>query len=297
MTREQSGPGGACMSRHHNLFLTIILLNLQLSRKKSVNSRMRHRSSANRSFWIDRHRPERYDHSVCKYLNWGVPALKKPDDVIALEEMAKRDPGHWEAAKTPIALPPGGQLDGGPLYYIYGYKNYSPQDRHCGQAAMATILQHWQICPPFATPGTITDKDLPGRTMWDDGYIIDRISQQPNMGPDVIGGVLGTSPYRMESSLRSLGLNVKWSWGPQTNYDSILPFLRQGIPVATLINCNDIWGKAGAHWVVVFKLEQGKVYFTNPIGSNRFDAVDYGIFDRAWGWWTGFTKCHVVAWK
>jgi len=201
---------------------------------------------------------------------------------------------------------PNPRTDRGNLGYLHGYKNYGTPN--CGQAAIATTWGYWGRNYDYCGPKTVQDSN-DGGFYWNDLYAVN--SGIPSHYPsDVPGG--GMSPNRICDGLRDAQMWNSWAWGPQQTLDNVQGWLNNSpcIPVICLINAGyfENWWSVGPHWVVVYAIGDGKVYFANPAVTG-IDPNDPGAlnnepwraavcstqdFDHAWGAnWT-LTKCYVV---
>ncbi len=184
--------------------------------------------------------------------------------------------------------------------YIHGYKNYGTPN--CGQAAVATIWDYWRFDPGYAGPRTVSDPSLSERQYWQDYQVVEQITR--NFPNDIVGA----SPNRLCDAFRAAGFENGWSWGPNTTYETIAPFINNSIPVPVI--CLVQWG-AALHWVCVYRLSDGHVWFSNPAQSSignyndpaelsreqwRCARMPYDKFGEIWSW-TGLTKCHIVAFR
>jgi hypothetical protein len=195
---------------------------------------------------------------------------------------------------------------------IHGYKNYKGVPfgpwtlSNCGQAAVATIWDYWGFDPGYAGPRVVTDGQYPGQGFWHDIRVVDEITSR---FPNDIGGA---SPNRLCDAFSAAGFRNGWGWGPQTTYETIAPFINNSVPVPVI--CLLKWGAGidSLHWVCVYALSNGYVWFTNPAEpwtaadpndpaelsreKWRLGGLTYEDFGNRWSW-TGITKCHVVAFR
>lgn len=217
----------------------------------------------------------------------------------------------WEQFKDkPIELPRAPLIDRG-ASRIHGYKNYTSQGpvSYCGQAAVATTWDYWGFDPGYAGPRVVSDPWFPsGPQFWNDIHVVDEIRARFD------NDVGGMSQNRLLDALRAAPKFVAdWGWGPQTTYESIARFVNNSvpIPVICLLKWGDVWPNT-LHWVSVFALSDGQVWFTNPAKTDgvndpndpaqlsnekwRVGGLSYEDFGNRWSW-TGLTKCHIVSYR
>lgn len=129
------------------------------------------------------------------------------------------------------------------LSSIYQYTNsdgINPKTV-CGQAACATLLTYCKYMPAE----------------------IDTLRKiEKSHGPDLFGGALGTSPWRIESILKHYGCSARKH---VDGLDGIKKYVASWWPVICIIqNTPGLNGLMdGAHWFVVFAYDDGGVYVTN----------------------------------
>src|SRR5438552_5247185 len=112
----------------------------------------------------------------------------------------------------------------------------------CGQAAIATVLAHFDV-PPFADPAT------------DDAKAIDLVRE--TFGPDAPLG-FGTTAFRVAAALRHHGLSAEITHSGLFATDlsgaceRLRDQLRRGIPVPVCVDEGLLGGAPWfAHWAVV----------------------------------------------
>jgi hypothetical protein len=142
------------------------------------------------------------------------------------------------------------------LREIYQYTNDDGLDPGtvCGQAASATLLtERGAQRPQLATLREI----------------------ERTHHPDLFGGRLGTSPWRVEAILRAYGAT-----GLQHihNEDELKRSVAANNPVVCLIqNVGGLRGlfSSGAHWFVVFAYDEQGVFVTNYGGQVHLTWADF----------------------
>lgn len=165
-----------------------------------------------------------------------------------------------------------------PVYYtgsvyrglgeMFQYTNDGAPDRKraCGQAAIATILSHYNV------------------KSRDTGYsLINEIYRR--YGPDIAFGILGTSWQQMERALSGYG--VPYSW--YSNEASLKNRLDNYRPCIVMLDVGAMpdegWGWGG-HWVVAYGYDNANVYLTNwnPSSSGQWDGgkCSWTAFRKGW---------------
>jgi|GEM_PF-6468447 len=256
---------------------------------------------------------------------WGSLDMQIPDDaqdISALDQSVGSVPtmptdamAEWGASEKKssesrdAASPPDGQMAAENVSRIHGYKNYTASGpiSYCGQAAAATLWDYWGFDPGYCGGRQVPDPHFPsGPLFWNDVIAVDAIRQR---FPNDVGGM---SPARLMDAVKSVGLQVSWGWGPHHGIGSIAKYVQNSVPIPTV--CLLKWGQGieTLHWVVVFAIDNGQVWFTNPamtegvgnpndsyqLGQEkwRVAGLPFADFENRWSW-TGLTKTHIVAWK
>jgi hypothetical protein len=155
----------------------------------------------------------------------------------------------------------------------------------CGQAAIGTILDYYGRDPFRLARGTGPGND--GRMHWDDGAIIDAISQG-GWGPDVIFGI-GTTGGRISDAIRYYGLQQAYvehsglfSAGWTELWDKLRYFLRVlHAPVPVLIDLGAFGKKYWyeAHWPIAYSIGPANEVY---LASSPVSPVDEDTFLHAW---------------
>lgn len=185
------------------------------------------------------------------------------------------------------------------LDYLHAYRNSRPNiDKNtCGQAAIATILDHHGIDPFGLERSTYDEHDA--KYYWDDGRVIDSIKSK--FPPDVVFG-LGTSGGRLIDAFKTYGLKAQCGfsgigsigWGDQ--WTTLQRWVAAKHPVPVILDTGAIGGSAGAaHWAVVYKVDDSCVHIGNWA---RMPVVDQQTFLHAWHCQFlpyGFNHCGVYA--
>lgn len=148
--------------------------------------------------------------------------------------------------RTPRGLPVS------PLSSFYAYVNGRPgvDKTTCGQAAIGSMLD-FHGKDPFDLPET--------NGHWRSGEIIDAL-KNAGYGPDVLGGVFGTSPGRIRDALRAYtvpgvksGSSGLFFSGWADEWNRLLAYVYySALPVPVLVVASGL----GAHWPIVWKMER-----------------------------------------
>jgi hypothetical protein len=140
------------------------------------------------------------------------------------------------------------------LSSIYQYVNADGQNPRtvCGQAASATLLTYCTGRPANLSTLRAIERTHP---------------------PDILGGILGTSPRRVQAILVYYGAIGLGTIG---NEESLKRLIRGLFPVICLIqNSGGLFGLGdGAHWLVAFAYNDNGIFVTN-----------YGNVFLSWSAW------------
>lgn len=136
----------------------------------------------------------------------------------------------------------------------------------CGQAAIATILTHYNIKP----------RDT-GYTVVNDVY--------RRFAPDIAWGNLGTSWQQMNRALSAYGVPYNWYSG-EAGLKNALNLYK---PCIIMLDVGAIpeegWGWGG-HWVVAYAYDNNHIYLTNWNGNSQKYAdggkCTWAAFRKAW---------------
>ncbi len=185
----------------------------------------------------------------------------------------------------------GGLIVGQQLTNFHAYVNSRPgvDWNTCGQAAIASMADFHNRDPyGLARVGQY----------WDDGQAIDAVING-GFGADVVFG-WGTTGGRIRDALTSYGLTASVGYsglassGWQDQWASLNSYVSKRLPVPVLLDVGALGGSWWtAHWPIVYRIEGGRVYLGNPIGSS---VVDEATFLSAWHCWFlpyGFNHCGV----
>jgi hypothetical protein len=157
---------------------------------------------------------------------------------------------------------PGEGFAGVRSLFAYGNGDSLSPYNACGPAGCATLLTYCELLPAHV----------------DSLHRIERTHP-----PDLIGGRLGTTPWRIASALRAYG-------APHVAAVNRLRDLKEAIadrnPVLCVIqNEPGLFGmRAGAHWLVAHAYDRDGVYVTNfgrhHVPWERFEALWSGAIAR-----------------
>jgi hypothetical protein len=109
---------------------------------------------------------------------------------------------------------------------LHSYHSSRPRVdwNRCGQAAVATLLDHYGLDPYCLSKPIYDEND--GHRHWADGEIIDRICE--DFPPNHLFGLFGTTPGQLGKVLRYAGLEASWVGGKLGCFDEY----RQGTPTS-----------------------------------------------------------------
>jgi hypothetical protein len=168
----------------------------------------------------------------------------------------------------------------------------------CGQAAVATLLDHHRVDPYGLRKPIYDEKD--GRHHWADGQIIDRICEQ--FPPNHLYGLFGTTPGQLVKALRFAGLEASWAASTdegearQKVWERIKRSVEASLPVIVIMDMGKLGGRPlAAHWGVVYRIEDSNVHLAN---TKRVTMVPEMRFLRALRCWfmpPRFHHCAVFA--
>ncbi len=193
------------------------------------------------------------------------------------------------------------EFEGG-IDYLHSYHSSRPRVawNRCGQAAVATVLDYHGL-NPFGLKKPLYDtKD--GRYHWDDGQIIDRITE--NFPPDNLFGLFGTSAGQLVRALTSAGLEAGAASSPETDkgqtiWEEVKRSVGAGLPVIVIMDRRKLGGLRpfAAHWGVVYKVANSTVYLANTknisrVAEARFMRAFHCRFMPA-----QFNHCAVFSWR
>jgi len=146
----------------------------------------------------------------------------------------------------------------------------------CGQAAIATLLAHFDV-PPFTDPAV------------DDAKAIDLV--RDSFGPDAPLG-FGTTAFRVAAALRHYGLKAEiahsglFATDPSGACERLREQLQRGIPVPVCVDEGLLGGAPWfAHWAVALRLEEARVV----LGNADVESVELDRFLAAW-------RCRHLPW-
>lgn len=193
---------------------------------------------------------------------------------------------------------------GGMLSYLHSYSNID--NSSCGQAAIATVLDHLGVELPGITR-TVTDAS-DGRKHWDNQQAVSLIKNR--YPPDVVFGLCGTSGGRITDAIRDhgfagtdvmyAGLGTSW----QDLWATLQSYVASGGICPVLLQADLIPGYSGflnmsGHWPVIFRIDASGAHLANCAGNtivmsvNRFlEAWNYLAFNPAA---YGYNHCAVLA--
>ena len=166
----------------------------------------------------------------------------------------------------------------------------------CGQAAVATLLDHHRLDPYGLEKPIYDEKD--GRHHWADGEIIDRICEE--FPPNHLFGLLGTTPRQLAKALRSAGLETRWAAstdegeGRQKIWEETKRSVRAGLPVIVIVDMGKLGGRPlAAHWGVVYRIEDSTVYLANIKNITMVPEARFLHAFRCWFMPPRFNHCAV----
>ena len=168
----------------------------------------------------------------------------------------------------------------------------------CGQAAVATLLDHHGVDPYGLRKPIHDEKD--GCHHWEDGEIIDRICER--FPPNHLYGLFGTTPGQLVKALRFAGLEASWvastdeRGGRQKVWEKMKRSVEAGLPVIVIMDMGKLGGRPlGAHWGVVYRIEDSNVYLANTKSVTVVQEVCFLCAFRCWFMPPRFHHCAVFA--
>jgi hypothetical protein len=202
--------------------------------------------------------------------------------------------GEAKSGKAVQTMPSAAPMESN--VYIHSYRNIGIPN--CGQAAVATLLDHWGY-DPFHLPRHAPDP-VNKMMYWADTTVIKLICEK--YGNDT--GLFGATPNRVRSALIAFsdkkistdiyysGLNVSWT----VLWDNLLALLNKGVIPIVLLECAPLAKALGGwdanpltgHYVPVWGFRDGFVFIGNslsPPNKNYPDgnqAIPTGVFQEAW---------------
>ena len=193
-----------------------------------------------------------------------------------------------------VAQPEGG------IDYLHSY--HSSRRRvdwnRCGQAAVATLLDHHGLDPYGLKKPIYDERD--GCYHWADGEIIDGICE--DFSPDHLFGLFGTTPDQLAKALRFAGLDASWAAsrdageGRQKIWEEVKRSVNARLPAIVIMDMGMLGGRPlSAHWSVVYRIEDSNVHLAN---TKNIAMVPEARFLRAFECWfmpPHFRHCAVFA--
>ena len=161
-------------------------------------------------------------------------------------------------------------LSGG-VEYLHSYDGARPfaDFNTCGQAAVATILDHYGL-DPYGLPRPIYDEN-DGRYHWRDDQIVDRIKER--FPPDNFLGLFGTTGNQIRGALAWAGLETRLAYavdldGGRRIWEDVKRWTSGGCPVVVIVDRGKLGGRPFvAHWAVVHRVAGSRVYLANSKGT------------------------------
>lgn len=149
------------------------------------------------------------------------------------------------------------------------YQNTTAND--CGQVALATILDYWQLNPYHL----IADQ----HGHYDNQELINCIKR--DFPPNVLKGYLGTNFAQLKRALLHYGFNLDSGFGSkQKAQEKIVHSLTRQCPTLVCLNAGLIGGKAfTAHWSIIHTYNGVEISLTNW----HLNSLPWELFLRAWG--------------
>ena len=169
----------------------------------------------------------------------------------------------------------------------------------CGQAAVATLLDHHGLDPYDLRKPVYDEKD--GRYHWEDGGVIDRISE--DFPPDYLFGLLGTTPDRLARALESGGLEASWVSSRREDrgreiWEGVERSVETGLPVIVIMDSGKLGGRPlAAHWGVVYRIEDSIVHLANSKNVTMVSEAHFLCAFKCWFMPPRFNHCAVFARK
>lgn len=159
---------------------------------------------------------------------------------------------------------------GQPSIFQYTNTGMPTTNNSCGQAAIATILTYYRVKPQ------------------DTGYTVVR-EIYSRFGPDIAGGIMGTSWQRMGSALRGYGVPANW-YGGEAGLKNAISLNK---PCLVMLDVGAMpeegWKSWGGHWVVAYGYDNDNVYLTNwnpgPSGYSDGGKCSWAAFRKGWNTW------------
>lgn len=217
-------------------------------------------------------------------------ALREWTDEHARQLALMREEAHDR--KRTLSLPVGTARESrAAVERIHAFTNTRgcSHDNDCGQAAVATLVEHWRLNVHPEVPRTVADANIP-----------DPMTRKPRMYPannvfvDAIWRDYPTdAPFnawtwkeQIAKALSGYGLSnvqighsVPFGNGAD-EWNEVRPWIDQGFPVVVLVDFGPLTGAFyGLHWTVLYKYENGNVHLTNMGGR---EVLDWKTFMEAW---------------
>jgi hypothetical protein len=181
--------------------------------------------------------------------------------------------------------------------YLHSYHSSRPRVdwNRCGQAAVATVLDHHGLDPYDLNRPVYDEND--GRRHWADGEIIDRISG--DFPPDHLFGLFGTTPGQLQRALQATSLESSWvasthkGEGRQRIWEEVKTWVEAGLPVIVAMDMGKLGGRPlSAHWGVVYRIKDSNVHLAN---TKNIAMVPEARFVRAFECWFMSPRFHHCA--
>ncbi len=138
----------------------------------------------------------------------------------------------------------------------------------CGQAAVATVLDHYGL-DPYGLERPVYDAN-DGRYHWRDGQIIDQIKHR--FPPDNFFGLFGTTGAQIANALAYAGLETRVTYSADADtggeiWEEVKRWANEGFPVVVIMDRGKLGGPPFvAHWGVVYKVAASRVHLANTKG-------------------------------
>lgn len=184
------------------------------------------------------------------------------------------------------------------LRHLHSYHAARPEDwNRCGQAAVATLLDHHGLDPYGLERPVYDARD--GRHHWRDGRVIDCISA--DFPPDKLLGWFGTTGGRLREALSHAGLEARvvrstGTAGGRGIWAEAKESVSAGEPVAVVLDLGKLGGRRfAAHWAVVYGVEGSLVRLANCRGLGRVAEPELLHAFRGRSVTAGLRQCAVFA--
>lgn len=159
-----------------------------------------------------------------------------------------------------------------PYCNVFGYAAAQGTNNTCGPCALACVLDFYQIGwshIPKANDGHPDNEAFVREVMKWSG------------APDILFGVWGTSPMRMQESLAKAGLRSNWyaNGTESSTLHYIEQELRAGRPVIVLVDYGHLGKNFMLDWQVVFQMDANFVYTKINSARNQTQQWDKATFN------------------